>query len=524
VWDVVGGLELKLPPTAKIQPEFPYLIRAREVPKSAVRATYPEMAQRIGRRLDGGNQGDADTAMEIRARRQTMQGTTIDNRSVLVNQGDDVTLKEVWLRSTSFWQIDDETMRSRLLEMFPDGCRVVYADDLFCEVIPESMDDHWRICHALPGRGQVREPIGGTLVQIQEIVNDMTNIVRDVIEFTMPATFVDNEVLDVKKWARSNVIPGATYNVRPRGNRPVSDAFWQTQPGQLPQYTAQLLSEMRTQVPQFTVGAFPAAYGGGTPGNSTASGIAMEKDAAMGRIGIYWRVLKQHHSEVVPLIIKEFARRAEEPEIMTEARDGGALANIIVSPGDFDTGEIQTFPESTEDYPTTWPQRQGMVMQGFQNPLLQGDMMKLSNWDYIKRTLGVEVEHRGEKAYKAQWDIIDQLIQSPPNMVPMPPDPMTGMPIIDPNTGQPAMQPETTIPPGQLDDHQAMLEACLDFDISDRGMKLRTENPQGYQNFLLHALARKAAMAPPMPPGPPGAPGGGPPGPPPGPQQGGGNG
>lgn len=535
VVDPCGGLELKLPPTAKNQWEFPYLIRVREVPTAIVRATYPELAKQITGKIEGGNQGNVDNTLELRARRQAAQGATIDNRAVLTNTGDEVTLKETWLRSWAFWSIDDETKRKQLLALFPDGCKITFADEVFCEVIPESMDDHWRICHALPGRGQVREPIGGTLIMLQEIVNDLTNIIRDVIEFTLPATFVDNEVLDVKKWARSNVLAGAVYSVRPKPNRSVSEAFYQTTPGQLPQYATQMLNEMRTTVPQFTVGAFPAAYGGGTPGNSTASGIALEKDAAMGRIGIFWRVLKEHHSEVATLIVREFARSGLEPEMMTDITEGGSYINMAVAPEDIGQGEIQAFAESTEDYPTTWPQRQGMLMQSMGNPLLQGDVAKLSNWDNIKRTLGIEIEHKGEKPYENQWRLIEQLIQARPEPVMQPAmqpvmgpggpviDPMSGQPqmqpVIDPATGQPQMQPaigpdgqpqmKPSIPIGELDDHPPMFEACLDFDASERGQKARTENPEGYQNFLLHALARKQAMQTPMPMPPPGPQGGG---------------
>lgn len=484
VWDVVGGLELKLPPTAKDQSEFPYLIRSREVHKALVRAAYPEFAAKIQ-----GSQSTtmADGSLERKARRQLAQGMTTEQRAILVNTGEDVTYKEVWLRPWAFFQLDDEAARAELLEAFPDGVYAAFSDDVFLEARTERLDDHWRVCHALPGRGQVREPIGGALVQIQEMVNDLLNIVRDNVEFTLPATFVDNEVLDVDKWARSNVMAGATYSVRAKPGRSVSDGFWQTTPGQLPQYTSQLLSELRSDIPQFILGTFPAAFGGGTPGNPTASGQAIERDAAMGRLGLFWRTVKEHYADVAPMLVQEFARSGMEPELMTETTEGGSYINLEVAPEDLAKGNLQAYCEVTEDYPTTWPQRQGLLMSLMGNPIFQGAIAKLANLDEVKQTLGVTMEMPGEKAYNGAWKTIERLIVEEP--VPQQ-DEMTGEVI--------GMAPSVQV--GPLEDYQAVLEACKDFDLSARAQMLRDEKSPGYDNFLIYSAELMKAMAPPMPP------------------------
>jgi len=899
-WDVIGGLELKLPPNAKEQAEYPYIIRSRELHKAYVRRAYPEIADRIV----GGGTGTGGDSVERKARRQLAQGLTVENRAVQVNMGDEVTFKEAWFRPWAFYQNDDSAIREELLQMYPDGVYVAFSEDVFCEGRGEKMDDHWRVCHALPGRGQIREPIGGSLVQLQEITNDLYNIVRDSVEFTLPATFVDNDVLDVDRWARSNVLAGAMYNVRAKAGRSVSDSFWQTQPGMLPQYTGELMRELRTEIPQFTVGAFPAAYGGGTGSNNTAaidvntlvptpggfirngdlkandrvftergavcdvivahpaymaesyrvifsdgteiiaddkhrwwttsakererisnrsekkraqtraylrkrsgadpemprrrtgtalldappgsfkntreiretlldrrgranhavkvaeafdvpptdlpldpwvlgvwlgdgaaadgriacedsdgeemtalftkagwalkklrpaftwyakgllpvlrkvgvlknkhvpdqylwaskaqrlallqglmdtdgcattegkqffansnkclvdavyhlaaslgckprvvelkagavdngkrestktytrqpgwavywssalpvfrlkrklarinakpvrdarkyryivgvepagerlvrcitvsnptecfvcsesfictgnSGIAMEKDAAMGRIGIFWRVLKEHHEDVAPLLVQEFVHNDMGPESITEQTEGGSFINVTVDPAQVKKGQYQSFAESTEDYPTTWPQRQGLVMTLMGNPLFQGAMTKLANADPMKRLLGLELEMPGEKAYQNAFVIIEKLVQQQPVPGPMEPvmqppppgameiDPTTGQPmpaqpqpVIDPMTGQPMMQPGPQMPsimPGELDPFEVYLEACMDFDQSKAGQALREEqgNP-GYLNFMLYALELKKRLMPPPGAGDPGAP------------------
>jgi hypothetical protein len=307
VRDIVGGLELLLPPTCEELWEFPYLIRRRIVPKSTVRAAYPEMWRDIGSRGDGADDS-VTISLERRAQLQATLGTSVDNRALPAQMMDHVFYAETWLRRTAFYQEEDEEIRDQLLDMFPDGLCVVTADDLFLEARAERMDDHWRICHALPGKGQIREPIGGSLVQIQEIINDLVNIIRDTIEFTLPMTFVDQGVFDIRKLGRSANAAGMMYNATKQGGRPIGEGFFQTQPGQVSQYAVQFLNDLRTTWAQFASGAFPAAYGGGTPGNSaldvdtpipTPSGFVRNGDLAagdkvFGEDGRIYDVVKAH--------------------------------------------------------------------------------------------------------------------------------------------------------------------------------------------------------------------------------------
>lgn len=308
VRDIVGGLELLLPPTSEEMWEFPYLIRRRIVPKSTVRAAYEEMSKEIGTRGEGDFNDSVTMTLERRAQIQAALGTTVENRTLPMQQMDHVYYSECWLRRTAFFQEEDDDTRREMLETFPDGVCVVTADDLFLEARSEKMDDHWRICHALPGKGQLREPIGGSLVQIQEICNDLINMIRDTIEFTMPMTFVNQQVFDIRKLGRASNAAGMMFNATPQGGRSLSDGFYQTQPGQVSQYAIVLLNDLRTTWAQFLSGAFPAAYGGGTPGNSALdvdtliptpggfvrNGDLKDGDKVFGEDGKVYDVVKAH--------------------------------------------------------------------------------------------------------------------------------------------------------------------------------------------------------------------------------------
>ena len=87
-------------------------------------------------------------------------------------------------------------MRQELLALFPDGCYMAFAGDVYCEARNESMDDHWRVLHALPGDGQNRPSVGDSLVQVQERYNALSNIQAETYEYGIPPIYADPQVLD----------------------------------------------------------------------------------------------------------------------------------------------------------------------------------------------------------------------------------------------------------------------------------------------------------------------------------------
>lgn len=514
--DVAGGLELKLPPTAEDISEFPYLIRSREVPKANVRATWPEMAKQV----QGGQVGSprfdgATSTVEKRARLQVAHGLTADNRPVPIRTADYVTLTEAWFSRKAFFELDDEQLRDELLRTFPKGCYVAFADDTFLEARDENMMDHWRICHALPGNGQIREPIGGSLVQVQEMANDLANIIRDVIEYTLPVTFIDSQVLDLRKWARSNVLAGAAYPARALPGQPLGGGFHQTEPGRLPEYAVGFFNDLRNSIAQFVSGVFPAAYGGASPGNETAQGREIERNSALGRISMFLRALTEHEAAIGELVVKDFKKNAEEAITVVSKDQFGDFKTDRLEPQDLQTGEAHTYPELDEDYPTTWPQRQALLLQMMGNPMFQSVFTMLSNADSIRQTMGHDLQLPGEAQYRRAFKVIKDLLSQQP--IEQPPQPMLdqmGQPMVDPMTGQPAMQPMPplpSIPPDLLDDAIVNLTAGIDFAFSEDGEQAKVANQPGWMNFMCWvqanhdklAMGQPNALTPPPPSMPP---------------------
>jgi hypothetical protein len=61
-------------------------------------------------------------------------------------------------------------------------------------------------------------------------------------------------------------------------------------------------------VAQFLTEAFPALFGEAMSNSDTASGYAMARDQAMGRIGLVWRRMKSFHADRMLLEVDCFRR------------------------------------------------------------------------------------------------------------------------------------------------------------------------------------------------------------------------
>src|SRR5271166_2230834 len=144
---IAGGLELNTPVWANEMHEFPYLQWQAEVHRAKLKATYPHVANKIE---TSPSQGAEDVYARV-SRLSVEQGLpTIHPGDALV---DLITFDRTWLRPWAFYSVENEMVRNELLALFPDACYVGFAGDVYCESRNESMDDHWRVLHALPGDG-----------------------------------------------------------------------------------------------------------------------------------------------------------------------------------------------------------------------------------------------------------------------------------------------------------------------------------------------------------------------------------
>jgi hypothetical protein len=318
VISIAGGLELNTPVWANEMHEYPYLQWQAEVHRAKLKAAFPHAADKIE---TSPSQGSEDVYARV-SRLSVEQGLpSIHPGDALMNL---ITFDRTWLRPWAFYSVDDEAVRNELLALFPDGAYIAFAGDAYCESRSESMDDHWRVLHALPGDGQNRPSVGDSLVQVQERYNVLSNMQAETYEYGIPPIYADPQVLDFDALSNQVAEPAAHFPARARPGQPLAAGFFQPAPATVPPDMLRHQQDLIGPVAQFLTGLLPAVFGGGMEDQKTASGYAMARDQAMGRLGLVWRRTKQFYADVMLLSVDCFRKNrpddAENPAARSRRR------------------------------------------------------------------------------------------------------------------------------------------------------------------------------------------------------------
>jgi hypothetical protein len=520
VISVVGGLELNTPVWANEMHEYPYLQWSMEVHRAKLKASYPHAADKI-------QMGGPQSADEIYARSTRVavsQGLpTTHSGDALFNL---ITFARTWIRPWAFYSIEDKSTRDALLALFPDGCYAAFAGDTYCESRNESMDDRWRVMHALPGDGQNRPSVGDSLVQIQERYNTLSNIQAETYEYGIPPIYADPQVLDFDALANQTAEPAAHYPARSRPGQPLAAGFFQPAPAQVPPDLVRHQQELMGPVSQFLTGLFPAVFGGEMESQKTASGYAMARDQALGRLGLVWRRLKTFYSDVMLLSVDCFRKNRPEDAEIPVLGPGGEFASRWIRLADL-KGNIQAHPESDETFPRLKSQQRAVVQQlmASSDPLIQQALADPANVGFVKGVLGLsELVVPGEDSRNKQLREIDQLLAGAPvhassvgqasaclgldgegnaansanNSADSFGGPHSNVTARELGGKADRLKPvllEPSVPVDLLfDNHAVELEECRRWANSDAGQVARIENPAGFANVRAHAEAHLRAV------------------------------
>jgi len=539
---ILGGLELNTPVWANEMHEFPYLQWQQEVHVAKLRAAYPHAADKI---IIGGPV-EAEDVYARASRVAVSQGiSSTAPGDALYNL---ITFTRTWIRPWAFYAIEDKQTRDELLALFPEGCYVAFAGETYCESRNETLDDHWRVMHALPGDGQNRPSVGDSLIQIQERYNTLSNIQAETYEFGIPPIYADPQVLDFDALGAQTAEPAAHYPARAKPGQPLAASFFQPAPAQVPEDMLEHQQELAGPISQFLTGLFPAVFGGAQQGNKTAAGYAIARDQALGRLGIVWRRLKQFYADLMLLSVDTFRKnRANDVEIP-----------LLGAAGEFESkwirladlkGNIQAHAEADESFPRQKSQQRAVLQQLMtsSDPMIAQALSDPENIGFIKSVFGLEeLSVPGEDAREKQLREITQLLASAPVVVPVivpasspanakansverssesggSGSESAGGPSMDSQTEdiQPeaggssdsigdGSQPTGGIAPSAqthfvelpsvpiddlLDDHAAELAEVRRWASSDAGQLARAQNPLGFANVRAHASAHQAAIA-----------------------------
>ena len=488
---MVGGLELKTPPWANEMHEYPYLQWNMEVHQARLRAAYPHAAEKIGAPVASGGQ-----EYERLARLgQSQGGPLTEGGDININL---ITFQRTWLRPWAFFALDDKALRDELLELFPDGAQIAFAGDVYCESRNENMDDHWRVLHALPGDGSSGRPaLGDSLISVQERFNTLSNLQMETYEYGIPPIYADSEVLDFDALQSQTAEPGVHYPARAKPGQSLAAGFFQPEPAEVPPDLAEHAANLMGPVSQFLTGAFPALFGGAMAGNDTASGYSMARDQAMGRIGLVWRRMKFFHADIMLLAVDCFRRNRPQDVEVTLLGAGAAFESKWIRLADL-KGNLFSYPETDEQYPTLWSQQRAVLLQllGNPDPQMQAVLAHPENTALIKRLIGLEeFVIPDEESRTKQYREIAQLVAEHPLVhrqdvtAAVAPDLAANAAAAGSDAGLDAEIILPSILPDEFaDNHAVELDICMRWFSSDAGQVAKIEAPLGYANVRAHAL------------------------------------
>jgi hypothetical protein len=509
---ILGGLEVILPIYSDDFHDCAYLQWNCEPHRAKLKAMYPHAARGI----------DTDAGMTADQVYERISRLGVKQNITFALPGDALemlpTFSRTWLRKWAFKRFTDEKLVTELEGLFPDGCYVGFAGLEYCESRNESMDDHWRVLHGIPGDGQSRPALGDVLVDVQERYNTLSNIQTETYEYGIPPIYADPQVLNFDAFTSQDSEPAVLYPARARPGMALQDGFYSPDPAKEPVTLAQTMQELIGPVAQFLTGLFNAAAGGPMEGvaGKTMGGYAIARDQALGRVGMIYRRMKEFYVQLIALGLEEFKKcRPEDVEVPFPGETDSEKAKWIRL-ADF-KGNVMVEAEADESFPRLKSQQRDVIMAILQNAAtMPQQFLQLfddpKSISFVKNILGLsELQDSNEDAELKCMRAIQRLAEGEPFVGPAqpqmgPPGP-DGKPTVI--LAQPAPRPTEQIN-DILDRIDVILETCVNWANSDAGQDAKESNPKGYLNVYLYArqasdiLKQRAQQSQPkIPPKPP---------------------
>ncbi len=515
VISIYGKLNYRVPANAGDIPDCLYAQIVEEVSIWSLKAVFPDKADKIM----GGDQPVAPTDTTERYTRLALNttpgGMQGQQQYGVTYGGDTATYTRTWFRPAAYWILDEQT-RDELFAAYPDGMYVeMCGTTLLTDPRNESMDDHLYIAHCYPGEGQIRESMGAPILDLQDAVSDGYNTAIDCMRRSVSTTFVDNEVLSRQDMKKTPVLAGSMYPVN-NAKGDMARSFFETQPSKMDQSSLNLLNQMLFDLPAQFLGTQPVMQG--APSNQrTSSGLKLQLDQSLGRIGPAWRSLRRAYVKISELAVGVFVKSRNTDVDLPSIGTAGSSKSVVIRKEDLQ-GSAVAYCESDETFPLSPADRREMLMMLMQNPAF--NVLAPENYDQVKPLLGFDFELPGEKAREKQVREIQRLLMGAPEPVMAVDEFGAEVQAIDPMTGQPMFQP--SVPVNKLENHEAHLSTLRSWIETEEAEQMERDNPEGFQNVMLHAQAHEMMLAPPpmpmmpggapgLPPPPPGGPGAPPP-------------
>lgn len=512
---VVGALEVSRDIYSDTMEESPYLKFSYERDRNYFKKLYPDVADDIEAGVLSASEDTFDRIARIST--NLGMGATAMVGDAMAHLA---TCQETWFKPEFYHELEEE-QQEILEEYFPDGVKITYVGNTFCEASEAVMADDWSETFAYPGDGAHRPGIGTPLLDVQDKLTDLNDILYEVFDHCMPWRWLSAEGFDLNAVGDQVNLPGMTGLINTQG-RDINQMFALEQQITVPAELTAQIEKLRNEIAQLITGGYAALFGGSDIGaNAPVGTTTIQRDQALGRIGIVYRYIKAGYARAMQNALKLAAQNRQgtaNVSINNELGDSSTTTKI-----DYDAlakGRFKVYTDSDENFPETYTQKKNTFMALLQsaekNPNSYAAKLlgNPSNQAYGKYILGLpDLKVEGEVSRNKQLREIDQLLKTAPLPNPALVEAQeqakgaaasalaSGQPI-DPNVVAQAAQAIQQIPPDvpsvpidpEWDDNAIEYQTVSDWVNSEDGQKAKRINPQGFQNVLLHGAAHKQAV------------------------------
>lgn len=384
---VVGGLESKFPIKEDCLATCTYGQISREIDLQRARAKYPDHAGKITASVGGPGGDDIDRLARINTRLGVL-----DNYVTTDSTAYDVTEQITWFRPAALLECKKQEVIDSLIAkpgVAEHGLRVIFCGQEFCEARAISMDEQLTLVHALPGDGMHRPGLGDWLVPIQKVLNNWLELADDYFTRGVPNTWLDNAMFNVEALRKQTNVPGAKHGFDREEGVTKDQVYWQEDPLPFPEMLWEFIQFFTQELPQLLCGAFRALFGGDqAAATDTYGGMLVQRDQALGRIGLPWRNIVEAMASVFTQAIVCLARNDEEGSIAVDDEESTRIQLEDLA------GNFLAEPEVDSNFPSTWSEKANrmnlVVQEAANNPLYQKLLDSARNLDRIKRAIGLE--------------------------------------------------------------------------------------------------------------------------------------
>lgn len=444
-FDIWGPVNVKIPLWARKQEDIGYLIFDNDTHYAMLKNTFPEDADDIE---------EGSPSKDAYERYFRLLPEYVGNIPKFLN-----TVSSIWIRPWMYWTVNDEDVRNKLFEMFPNGCAYIYAGDKLVAAEDACLDDNWTISVDPLSDFIHGEPLGKPLAPVQEMRNDLVSLAFQSIEYSIPENFADPKVLDFQKYKEEQALPGMfTPVIKTPNSGSLQDAFFQTTPSHLSE-EVQVFGENLDKDGQMVTHDFPSVYGGPSEGSKTAFEYQKSNTAALQALGLtYGRTVDVFINAMAKCAV-EFVKNMKADEKSVQ-KVNGTFINVWIRKQNLEGKFGGVEPDSNETLPQSWEQKWQLIVSMLQmkDPQINTVLLAPENAGFLKQASGMsEFYVPGDNDREKQLAEIYAIIAG--EQAPVDPD---------------------------VDDHEVHMRIIKNYMVSSTGVALYKIDPKSYQAIIQH--------------------------------------